>query len=155
LCLLAHVGHRQIALRHPVAKDALQQDAQLTHVVSELGKGRRRQHRPHCRSRRKVAAAEVHHLGADVQCQPLHRIVEPAQGLAKFGQEFFSLIQRVRDEKFLDVRVVVVDGGATHAGVPGHICHGQPGQAVGEEELAEGGEDAALGVRALLGVAGR
>jgi len=39
--------------------------------------------------------------------------------------------------------------------MPGHIGHGQPGQAVGKEELTEGGEDAALGVRALLGVAGR
>jgi hypothetical protein len=39
--------------------------------------------------------------------------------------------------------------------VPCHIRHGQAGQAMGEEEFAESRKNAALGVRSLLGVAGR
>ncbi|MCY1239540.1 hypothetical protein D9M72_523370 [compost metagenome] len=73
---LRNVSRGQVALCHRIAQDVLQEEAQFAHVVRELGKGRRREHCGHGRTRRQVAAAEVLHLRADVERQAFHGVLQ-------------------------------------------------------------------------------
>ena len=102
-----------------------------------------------------MTAREVVELGADVHAELVHGILDQGELGVQLAHEAIGLVHGEGDEQLAHVREVVVDGRAADAGVAGHMGHGEPGQALLVQQLAEGLEDGVLGVLALLGVGGR
>ncbi len=81
---LGDVGVRKVALLHAVLEDVLKQDVQVAHMICELREGAGGEDGGHGRSRRQVAAAEILHLGPDVEGEPVNG-GSPAQPVNRGG----------------------------------------------------------------------
>ncbi|GAP59066.1 hypothetical protein AHiyo1_22770 [Arthrobacter sp. Hiyo1] len=73
---LADVGGREVAGGDSVAQDVLEQQVEFAHVVCQFREGSGGEDGRHRRTRREVPAAEVFHLGAHVEGQTVHRVLQ-------------------------------------------------------------------------------
>jgi hypothetical protein len=89
LGLLPDLRDRKVPLLHSFAQDVLKEVAETAYVVCELGEGCRRKDRAHGRSGRQMPAAEVLHLGPNVQGQTVYGVIEPVQRLLELHEEAF------------------------------------------------------------------
>ena len=135
---LRDVALRQVGPADRVPQDRGQQAMQLAHVLAQLLVVLRGEDGAHGGARGQVAPGEVLDLGADVDGEPVDRVGDALEVAAQVGHEPLGLVQGVGHEELAHVREVVVDRGAAHAGVLGHVRHGQTGEALLVEQLAEG-----------------